>query len=46
MKLIIMILFSIQFMSAGEVLPIEIPLKAEAAKGGWERLGWAWYGDN
>ncbi len=46
MKLIITILFSIQFMSAGEVLPIEIPLKGEAAERNLEMSGLAWYGDN
>ena len=46
MKLIITILFSIQFISAGEVLPIEIPLKGEAAERNLEMSGLAWYGDN
>ena len=46
MKLIITILFSIQFMLAGEVLPIEIPLKGEAAERNLEMSGLAWYGDN
>ena len=46
MKLIITILFLIQFMSAGEVLPIEIPLKGEAAERNLEMSGLAWYGDN
>ena len=46
MKLIITILFSIQFMSADEVLPIEIPLKGEAAERNLEMSGLAWYGDN
>ena len=38
--------FSIQLMSAGEVLPIEIPLKGEAAERNLEMSGLAWYGDN
>lgn len=46
MKLIITILFSILFMSAGEVLPIEIPLKGEAAERNLEMSGLAWYGNN
>ena len=46
MKLIITILFLIQFISAGEVLPIEIPLKGEAAERNLEMSGLAWYGDN
>ena len=33
-------------MSAGEVLPIEIPLKGEAAERNLEMSGLAWYGDN
>jgi hypothetical protein len=33
-------------MSAGEVLPIEIPLKGEAAERTLEMSGLAWYGDN
>ncbi|MEA1880896.1 MAG: hypothetical protein U9N31_00615 [Candidatus Marinimicrobia bacterium] len=46
MKFFITIIFSLQFVVAGEVQPIEIPLKGEAAERSLEMSGLAWYGDH
>ncbi|MBT3675531.1 MAG: hypothetical protein HOG39_02650, partial [Candidatus Marinimicrobia bacterium] len=45
-KILFSVIISFQFLSAGEVLPIEIPLNGEAAVRELEMSGLAWYGDN
>ncbi|MBT5386931.1 MAG: hypothetical protein HOL09_08520, partial [Candidatus Marinimicrobia bacterium] len=43
-KILFSVIISFQFLSAGEVLPIEIPLNGEAAVRELEMSGLAWYG--
>ena len=45
MRLLLTILLLIRLVSAGEVMPIEIPLEGEAADRSLEMSGLAWYGD-
>jgi hypothetical protein len=45
-KILFSVIISFQFLSAGEVLPIEIPLNGEAAVRELEMSGLAWYGDH
>ena len=45
MRLLLTILLLIRLVSAGEVMPIEIPLEGEAANRSLEMSGLAWYGD-
>ena len=44
MRLLLTILLLIRLVSAGEVMPIEIPLEGEAADRSLEMSGLAWYG--
>ena len=45
MRLLLTIVLLIRLVSAGEVMPIEIPLQGEAADRSLEMSGLAWYGD-